>query len=256
MKQNLKDILSVALEQEAPELEPVSAAPAPKKEKMRKTVSRTAIFGGLILIFAAIGLVWSIVSTTRVITNTVQNTATKEKLLDFAYPLIMLDPPIFKEPKALGDVTLVSAAVWNVILNEDTSKYPHSEYGDYTVPAIDVEASAYKLFGQAGIDFTHQTVGEAGINFFYDPETKSYNIPATLFYRPYTFKVSKLSEKDNIYTMTVDYYTAQPVFGAETTTPPEFIKSVVFQIKKDKTLSILSAADIAPAADDPASTTA
>ena len=170
----------------------------------RRRPSKTAVFGFIVLIFAVIGLVATIRFVTQTTYDIIDNKGQKTAFQQFIYPMVMLDPPPFDDVQKLEPTTVLTAAIWNLVLNEDTEKYPKDEFNFMQVPQTDVEAYAAKLFG-TGLKLTHQSVGDAEFTFEYDADLKTYTVPSTIVMPQQMPRVQKIERDGNIYRLTVDY---------------------------------------------------
>lgn len=175
-------------------------------KKHSKIINKTTIFGAILVIFAIIGIISSIVFVTDTTINIVDNKKGKQVFAEYISPLVVIDPPTFDSADKLDPKTVLTAAIWNLLKNEKLSKYKDTldEFDFITVPATDVEAYAIKLFGD-GLKFQHQPLGDANYSFEYNAEDKTYTIPSSNVYVPYTPKVAKIKRQKDIYRLTVEY---------------------------------------------------
>ncbi|MDF2566771.1 MAG: hypothetical protein K0R90_227 [Oscillospiraceae bacterium] len=172
--------------------------------KKAKRFNKTVLLGSIVLAFAVIGIIFSVVFVSRFTYDIIDNKSAKAEFEHFIYPLVMLDPPPFERVDKLDQTIILTAACWNLIQTEDTSKYEKDEFGFITVPKSDIEAHATKLFG-TGLKFKHQSIGDAEIAFEYNEDTGEYVIPSTSIFPPYTPKVEKIEKKDDTYKLQVGY---------------------------------------------------
>lgn len=164
----------------------------------KKTLSpskRTTIFGAIVLIFAAIGLVATIASAAKGIAYLMDNSKQKEELEWLITPVVMQDPPTFENPDKLTNTTLITAGVWRLIMNEDTSRYPVDEFNFITVPQSDIEVEIKELFGD--VTYTHETVGDTELMITYDSENKCYIFPAVPHVLPYTPDIQEITAHED-----------------------------------------------------------
>ncbi|MCI8601614.1 MAG: hypothetical protein HFE45_08525 [Oscillospiraceae bacterium] len=173
------------------------------------------IFGAVVLLFALIGLVSTVTAAVRGVTGLMDNSRQKEELEWFITPVVMQDPPTFDSPERLTDRTLITAGVWRLIMNQDTSRYLADEYNFITVPASDIEVMIRELFGD--VTYTHQTVGDAELMITYDSEAASYIFPAVPHVMPYTPEIEEIiSNDDGSLTLTVGYIPPGLVWEGDT----------------------------------------
>ena len=105
---------------------------------------------------------------------------------------------------------MITAALWDIILYEDKSKY-ETEFDMIVVPVVDVEQHCAKLFG-TGLSVEHQSVLGADIQFYYDETIKSYRIPSNpkfFTYSPYIEEITRVGER---YTLLVGYVSPTPAW--------------------------------------------
>lgn len=171
--------------------------------KVRKPINKKMVFGGVILVFAVIGLVASIIFVVNLIGNIASGSREKEEMAWFISPVVMQDPPPFESPDKATNTTIITAGVWRLIMTQDTSKYPIDEFNFITVPQSDIEVQIKQLFGD--VDYTHETVGDTELMITYNSEAKSYIFPATPHVLPYTPKVEEVKKVDDSYVLTVGY---------------------------------------------------
>lgn len=167
----------------------------PESSKKKINVKRKLYFliSLVFSILAIIGLISSIIFISNSIKNIANNTNQKQELAEYIYPVVITDPAVFDDNKHIANDVLISAGIWNIILNEDTSKYP-MEFDNITVPEADVELSATKLFG-TGLSFEHRTIGDPTLSFYYNPDEKSYIVPLepkVVLYYPVIEEIKKV----------------------------------------------------------------
>ena len=78
------------------------------------------------------------------------------------------------------------------------------------IPAADVESYAVKLFGDNLPELTHTTVGPAESRFYYNEETKSYNVPIAPVTYTYSPEIKEATKSGSEYTIKVDYVDELP----------------------------------------------
>lgn len=200
---SLEDIED-ALEGDASDVETVAEAPvteyAQPMIKKRKTMF---VVGLLVIAMAIVGVVSTVRAAVDTASDFFNQTALKNEFAEFVYPLVITDTPAFEKVADIPASVVVTASVWNLILNYDTSKYP-TDTGIMTVSEIDIENSAASLFGQS-VTVEHQTVGSIETMFEYNEAEKSYYIPAEPIVNAFTPRVSAVSNEGELYTVTVEY---------------------------------------------------
>ena len=152
-----------------------------------------APLGLLVILLAVTGVVSLCVWGIQAIRKSQDDTALRKELYKFLTPVMMYDPPAFKnvseanQNDSLSD-TLILAAIEPITRREsirqqqekdDSFSYPVDDNGCIIIPADEVEDSYQALFGSAA-KINHHSVGseEAGIyNYQYDEEAAAYHVP-------------------------------------------------------------------------------
>ena len=184
---------------------PPSGGETPKKKNHPHAMNRlAALVGALILLFAAVGLVTTVVLTGNWIVAVAENQTEKDKFANFIYPLVMQDPPAFENVSKLKSSTILAAGAWNFIINADTSNYEKDEFGFMTVPQSDLEVYATKLFGE-GLTFEHQSIGDSEFSFTYNSEDGTYNISDSVLFYTYVPRVTEIQRMDEQIHLRVEY---------------------------------------------------
>lgn len=200
--------------------EPAPAEPAPQeaavlKDSAQKGDWKMIAFGAVVLVFAVIGLISTISLVSSGVASLIRQDSRQEEYEWFITPLVLQDPPQFESPEELTDSTIITAGVWRLIMNEDTSKYPVDDLNFITVPATDVEVQIRALFGD--VDYTHQSVGDSTLMITYEEESGSYVFPASPHVLAYTPDVQEIERtEDGAILLTVGYIPPGPVWQGDT----------------------------------------
>ena len=170
----------------------------------KSSPKKMLVFGAVVLVFAVIGLIATISAAARGIAGLLDNSKQKEELEWLITPVVMQDPPAFESPDKMTNTTIITAGVWRLIMNEDTSRYPVDDFNFITVPQSDIEVQIKALFGD--VEYTHETVGDTELLITYDSENKCYIFPAVPHVLPYTPDVQEIkTNEDGSLTLTVGY---------------------------------------------------
>ena len=191
----IKKAFDDALDEDIVEIEQIASEPERKKIPRHKTSFKRRIYfflGVFVSIMSIIGIVFSVDFCITTIKKIADNTSQKNQFAQIIFPAVVVDPPTFAEGEKLPSDIMLTAAIWNIIINEDKTVY-NSEYGYMTVPASDVEVVATKLFG-SDITFAHQTLGDPDLYFEYNESIKSYIVPISPNYLPYTPVVEEIKK--------------------------------------------------------------
>lgn len=160
-------------------------------------------FAVFVIIMAVIGCV----STVRFIAgftgSLLDNTSLKNEFAEFIFPVVVNDIAPFESADEIPDSSKISCAIWNILLNSDTSAYEGGNMG-LTIPEYDVSASCRELFGSS-VSLQHQTVGTAEMRFTYDENSHTYTANKNIRYLTYSPKVISISKSSDVYTVVVGY---------------------------------------------------
>lgn len=203
------------------------------------------VLGLIMIIMSIIGLISTVGFISNKIHSILDNTEQKNEFAKFIYPVVICDPPTFDQTSRLKNETIISAAVWDIILYEDKSKYTQ-EFDYIIVPEVDVEQHAAKIFG-SGLNITHTTIASSDVSFYYEEDISSYRIPANpkyFTYSPYIEEITKVGES---YTLTVGYVSPTPAWltltSDETPDPEKYVDYVVQKRGTSYTLVSIKASD-------------
>lgn len=202
--------------QEITEATPVSEEQQPKPtrrtaKKRRGRLRYAAPLGFLVLLFACIGVISTLVSGINLVRRWNDDTPLKEELALFLDPVMQMCPPPFDNAGETQDQdTLVMAAIYDIAETErirqlrekdGTCRYPLEEtLWRMVVPQADVEQAFTALFGNHTIR-EHHTVGEAE----YVADKQVYYVPLTLSTSDYVPVVDTVRRKGDTYTVRVAY---------------------------------------------------
>ncbi|MBQ4050993.1 MAG: hypothetical protein IJD13_05130 [Oscillospiraceae bacterium] len=183
--------------------------------KAKSSSKKMMVFGAVVLVFALIGLVSTVLSAARGIAGLLDNSKQKEEFEWLITPVVMQDPSSFENPDKMTNTTIITAGVWRLIMNEDISRYPADDFNFVTVPQSDIEVQIKSLFGD--VSYVHETVGDTELLITYDSENKCYIFPAVPHVMPYTPDVQeiKVGENGNV-TLTVGYIPPGLVWEGDT----------------------------------------
>lgn len=248
--ESIKKMFGEALDESKEELaeftgeEPVpEAAPEANPEGIRRKLYY--LFGIVISLLAIVGLVSTINFSIDAVKNFADNTQQKNEFAKFVYPIVICDPAPFDMTVRLRNDTLITAALWDIILYEDKSKY-EADFDMIIVPEVDVEQHGTKLFG-TGLSFEHESILGAGVQFYYDEEIKSYRVPSNpkyFTYSPYIEEISRVGER---YTLTVGYVSPTPAWLTLTSDdepePEKYVEYVVTKRGNEMTLVAIQQSD-------------
>lgn len=232
----LKIVFDSALDEDVSEIEEFSSEPETTSEPIiRKSFKRNSYLaiGVVVSVLALIGFVSSVLFIKGVAEGIANNTKQKEEFKSMVYPLVIIDSPEFDDVTQLSPDSVLNAAIWDILLHGDISKYEES-YENITIPQADVELHATKLFGK-NLTFKHRDVGDLSLTFYYNSETKSYTVPVTPEFFSYSPVIRNVAKSGDTYDVAVGYLAPAPSWveerDKELATLPE--KYVIVKIKKE-----------------------
>lgn len=205
-------LLRGALEENVDEMAVLTALPAPDGPTLtrgQRTKKRLYFCMGVLFFVAAI---WGLFSLGSLAVGKMRSFASNESqteaLEEYLAPLVLMDITPFSSVDALDDEQIITAAIWDFIMYGDFAKYEQT-LGVVTVPAVDVDVFAAKLFG-SGLTINHQTVGAGDLRFYYSEDIKSYNIPTAPAFYSYMPRIERLEKDGATYTLDVAYALETP----------------------------------------------
>ncbi len=200
----------------------------PERNNSKKSKRVLFFIAGLtIIIFAILGVISTVITISGIASDIANQTAFKNDLTLYLYPIVATDPPSFDNVENLTSPTIIKASIARIRLTGDMSKYQRED-GVIYIPEFDVETSAKSIFGGA-VKFEHRTVGHIDDLATYIPDKKAYAIDDMQFIPNYSLKISSLQNVGETYTVTVDYYPPAidiPGLNKE----PESTKTMIYTI--------------------------
>lgn len=247
---SIKKMFGEALDESKEELaefaedQTVPDAPIANPEGFRRKLYM--IFGIVITLLAIVGLFSTISFCVDKVKAFADNTQQKNEFAKFIYPIVICDPAPFDQTVKLRSDTMITAAIWDIILYEDKSKY-EADFDMMIVPEVDIEQHGTKLFGN-GLSFEHQSILGAGVQFYYDESIKSYRVPSNpkyFTYSPFIEDVSRVGER---YTLTVGYVSPTPAWLTLTSDdapePEKYVDYVVSKRGNEMTLVAINESEM------------
>ena len=242
--ENIKKMFDDALSENAAEMaELVTEEVSPEIPVVSMSGSKKYLILGIVIsIFTVIGIISTLSFSVDKIKAFADNTQQKNEFAKFIYPIVICDPAPFDQTVKLRSDTLITAAMWDIILYEDKSKYER-DFDYLIIPEVDVEKHATKLFGE-GLSFEHQSILNTEIGFYYEEDKSSYRIPSNpryFTYSPYIENIERVGER---YTLTVGYVSPSPAWlsltSEEEPTPEKYVEYVVSKRGDEYTLMAIS----------------
>lgn len=214
--QSIIDVLENALDEDVIELEYVSKTNEEshsyesRPEKKKNKAQTLYFFIGLFFtLMSVIGIVVTAKSLVSFVANVSDDSKQKQEFAEYIYPVVIADPAAFESVSDLSDEAIIKAAIWDIIIYDDVSKYTRDGSNNMYVPYIQVENHAKSLFGTTNI--VHTTVAfSQELTFFYDSENRMYKVPVSPQLFPNTPVVREIDKVGERYTLTVDYQEPTP----------------------------------------------
>lgn len=172
--------------------------------KKRRKNKYAAPIGGIFIILAAIGLITVMVQSFNMTRKIMDNSSQLERFENILRPVIMFDPVPFDNVEQADETMLLKSSVWSAILDKaNRDEFDYSD-GIMQLTASDIDVACAKLFG-ASVKLNHHTFGDYDSTYYYDQDTKTYQIPLTVQTEFYTPKIQEVSSKDDIVSLVVGY---------------------------------------------------
>jgi len=192
-----------------------------------------SVIGIILLIFSLIGIICTVNYSIKYIRSFTKGESRQEEIAGAVYPAVIMDIEAFQNGNELSSQQVITASVWKLIISGEIEKYDRT-FDIISVPAVDIEAEAVKLFNTEFPSLEHQTVGSGEMKFYYNQESSTYNIPSRPMLFSYKPKVTALSKDGEIYTAEVEYIQEQPSWMKEKSgDDSEASKTVKFRLKSD-----------------------
>ena len=184
--------------------------------RVKKTIY--AILGVIFAALACIGLVTCITKVAGYWGRFSSGDTKKDGFSDIVYPAVIMDISSFESPSELSSEEIITAAIWSMVMSDNALDKYQRTFDVVSVPAVDVEAAAVALFGDGLPELTHTTVGPAEARFYYNEESKSYNVPVTPVTYTYSPEIESVSKNGSEYTIVVNYINELPSWVEPTST--------------------------------------
>lgn len=181
-----------------------------------------AALGLVVLIFAVIGMVSTIITGMQLVRRARDTSYLKEEMYYTLLPLMQYAPVAFDDPDESKQDALIQAALYDITNREwirqqqdsqYVSPYTVDEYGRTAIPIADVTAAYNNLFGVDTIPYCH-TFGEDGGVYFtyqYDEENQLYYVPYSEVFSAYRPVLDTIQRAGRIYKVRVGYVHSQDI---------------------------------------------
>lgn len=206
-------------------------------------------FAIVVVIMAIIGCFSTVRFIANVTGSLLDNTSLKNEFAQFIFPVVVNDIAPFENADEIPDSSKISCAIWNILLNSDTTEFESSSNMGLTIPEYNVSASCRELFGSS-VSLEHQTVGSAEMRFTYDEGTHTYSASKNIRYLTYSPKVISMSKSGDVYTVVVGYLppTVAAVAGVSglNAQPEKYMEYTISRFDSKDTLLAVRFSDYQP----------
>ncbi|MCM1132825.1 MAG: cell envelope integrity protein TolA [Ruminococcus flavefaciens] len=196
-----------------------------KKPKLKLKKNIYTLLGLVFAVLACVGLVTVISKSVSLIGGFSSGNSKKNGFESIVYPAVIMDIESFESPAELSSEQVITASIWSMIMSENAISKYEMTFDVVKIPAVDVESYAVKLFGENLPVLNHTTVGPAESRFYYNEETKSYNVPIAPVTYTYSPEIKGATKSGDTYTIVVDYIDELPEW-----LPKASSKSVEFKL--------------------------
>lgn len=212
------------------------------KSKFKKHLY--AILGIVLFGFAIIGFTFSVGEGIKRVRSFTAGEDKKDGFIDTVYPAVIMDIDSFESPSELASDRIITAAIWSLILSDDIDNYEQN-LDMVSVPAVDIEKYAANLFGSDIPEIDHQTVGSGDVKFYYNADTKSYNIPVNPIVFSYYPDITSVSKNGDTYSVEVEYIQDKPSWMiSEKNAGREVSKVAKYKLKKSDSGYMINSVEI------------
>ena len=215
-----------------------------KRKKRRRSRQKVGLAVLLLTVIGALSIVLGGVKGVQFLLDNSKEKAEYEVILA---PLVMLDPLPFDSLDKANHATLMQAAMWACIYNNDFSTYERDEVGALMLPAIEIEREAMRLYGP-DFTFTRESFTDSGMEFIYSEEKDVYIMPITSqagMYTPQVVRITGWREK----VVTVGYispFGTDGGFASPSNTPVKFVEYVFARGRDGYYLIAIRESDMKP----------
>lgn len=178
------------------------------KSKLKKSIY--TILGVIFAVLACVGLVTVVSKGIKYFGSFTSGEVKRDGFTDVIYPAVIMDIESFNDPSELTSEQVITATIWSMIMSDDALESYEHTFDVATVPAVDIEAYAVKIFGENIPSLEHKNVGPAEARFYYNEESKSYNIPVKPITFTYSPDIKTVTKNGNEYKLVVDYINELP----------------------------------------------
>ncbi len=180
----------------------------PAKGGLKKKIY--TILGVIFAALACVGLFTVISKGIGYLGSFTSGEVKKDGFTDVIYPAVIMDIESFNDPSELTSEQVITAALWSMIMDDEAMEPYERTFDVASVPAVDVEAYAVKIFGENIPQLTHTNVGPAEARFYYNEENKAYNVPIRPITFTYSPDIKSVTKNGNEYKVVVDYINELP----------------------------------------------
>lgn len=181
-----------------------------------------AVLGLIVLIFAVIGVISTVVTGVNIVQKARDTSHLKDEMYYTLLPLMQYAPVAFESVDESKQDALIQAALYQITNREwirqqqdstYVSPYKVDEFGRTAVPINDVTAAYNTLFGADTIPYCHTFGDDAGSYFTYeyDAENQLYYVPYASTSSAYEPLIDTIQRAGTMYKVRVGYVHLQDV---------------------------------------------
>ena len=191
-----------------------------RRHHHRHKRNMTAALGGIVLLFALIGvgitIFFLIGFSVKVAKNYAAPKETSQFYENYLRYVVGIDPQPYSSIKVANADWMLKTAVWATVSEDNVGAYGFTANGRVIVPSSDILKNHEKYFGTSVQPFFH-TLTDNGITFEYDSKLNLFYIPKKAIIYIFKPKVININKSGNTVTLTVQYL---PINGTATSSPP------------------------------------
>lgn len=205
----------------------------------RRRRAKTAVVGGIVLLFAVIGAVICLVKLIGFGVGTIsefaapkENSAFFEKYLNY---IVGLDPQPYKGVSNANSDWMLKAAAWAAVSDDRNGSYGVTADSRTIVPSADITRYCEKYFGDS-VNPTFHTFTDNGITFEYSSVLKCFYVPKNAIIYVSTPKVTSISRSGGVVMLTVQYLprSFRTTNDAASSASPAPTKTMIYVLKGNK----------------------
>ncbi len=156
-----------------------SPSVTPSSRRMPSKFRKFVRLGELVYVFAVVGLIAIVYTLWALVSGLFSTEGDILMYTDFIQPVVMMDPAPFDSPSNLSNDMILRTSMMSALLDEKAADYEYDEMGQLLVPAADVTAAAYDLYGSQAV-MEHASFDDLNYegSYLFDPVDMVYRVPS------------------------------------------------------------------------------